>query len=317
MKKPSVKIIVLIMISLIVIILAALNRSQVEPDATKAELQDNVYASDANLDTYTESNIAALDTDGDGLPDWQEILTNTDPRNSDTDGDGTSDSRELEFGRDPTIAGPDDQREKTSLNSENPTDPDTESTISEEVSKNLFANAVFLSNNDSLTEDNVNTLVDNLIGSVQNTFTYKEYLPSNLKIAPYTNKDSIRFYASVFANLQLGLLDELSTTQEMKALGDIYIKHASDLYALDTPAEVSSIVIQIINNFSKVSSVFYALDKQSEDPLKLPLAVKAYQETSIEQPILIQKIAEFLDKNDIINSLDESTSNYWDLALTQ
>jgi hypothetical protein len=49
------------------------------------------------------------DTDGDGLPDWEESLWGTDLNNRDTDGDGTSDAQEIPLGRDPLIPGPNDR----------------------------------------------------------------------------------------------------------------------------------------------------------------------------------------------------------------
>lgn len=49
-----------------------------------------------------------LDTDGDGLKDWEEVLFRTDPNNPDTDGDGTPDGREVTENRDPLKAGPND-----------------------------------------------------------------------------------------------------------------------------------------------------------------------------------------------------------------
>lgn len=49
-----------------------------------------------------------LDSDSDGLKDWEETLSKTDPKNPDTDGDGTPDGEEIKESRDPTKAGPGD-----------------------------------------------------------------------------------------------------------------------------------------------------------------------------------------------------------------
>ncbi|MHC1567834.1 MAG: carboxypeptidase-like regulatory domain-containing protein [Candidatus Syntropharchaeia archaeon] len=43
----------------------------------------------------------AIDSDGDGIPDWKEILGSTDPNNPDTDGDGLSDFDEKILGTNP------------------------------------------------------------------------------------------------------------------------------------------------------------------------------------------------------------------------
>src|SRR5690606_29956249 len=52
-----------------------------------------------------------LDTDGDGLRDWEESLWGTDLNEPDTDRDGMGDGEEVESGRDPLIPGPNDQAE--------------------------------------------------------------------------------------------------------------------------------------------------------------------------------------------------------------
>jgi hypothetical protein len=50
---------------------------------------------------YVFSFDSAVDSDGDGLPDWQEKAGGTDPYDRDTDGDGLSDKWEIEHGYDP------------------------------------------------------------------------------------------------------------------------------------------------------------------------------------------------------------------------
>jgi hypothetical protein len=59
-----------------------------------------------------------LDSDSDGLKDWEENLYRTDPHKPDTDGDETPDGEEIKLGRDPTKKGPNDKlaiQEKVAL----------------------------------------------------------------------------------------------------------------------------------------------------------------------------------------------------------
>lgn len=60
------------------------------------------------LGTGNPQQADQVDTDGDGLKDWEEDLWQTDRNKTDTDADGTSDGAEIEARRDPTKAGPDD-----------------------------------------------------------------------------------------------------------------------------------------------------------------------------------------------------------------
>lgn len=198
----------------------------------------------------------------------------------------------------------------------------TDTTISEAVSQNLYTNTFNMSENDTATPDNVNALVDNLVNGVQNTFVYKEYNKDSLPIIKEQNKDSVRLYASRLATLQMNLLTNISESQDAidkdnTVLSDIYAKQAADIFAISTPKELVDTEIQIINNFSKVAAAFTVLSKQKEDPLKLPLAVKAYQEAATEQDGLFKSIGEYLNKNDIINSLDGDAQKYWAFSITQ
>ncbi|MES2223998.1 MAG: hypothetical protein V4469_03665 [Patescibacteria group bacterium] len=318
-KKPSKKIIVLIVCALVIISLAVYSKIHtnsktitVQSSTEQEQYTDIQYSNE----TDAEKNISALDTDGDGLPDWQEIITNTDPHNTDTDGDGTPDGKELDLGRDPTIAGPNDKLDNSKL-SKTSDESTTTPTISEQISKNLFANAVYLSNNDSMTSDNVDTLVGNLVNGVQNNFTFKEYLANNLPITVHATTDDIRFFASVFATLQMQLLNNLSTNSDPEALAKIYGDHAQSLYETKTPSDIADTELQVINNFSEVSSAFDAFSKQEQDPFKLPLAVKAYQDAGSTQSDLVIKIGEYLNKNGIIDLLDDNARNYWTLVITQ
>jgi hypothetical protein len=73
--------------------------SYTSPDATlQAEAVQNLIAGQSDVDT-----------DHDGLKDWEEALWKTDPNKADTDGDGTPDGEEVKEGRDPAKKGPNDK----------------------------------------------------------------------------------------------------------------------------------------------------------------------------------------------------------------
>jgi len=63
---------------------------------------------------YVFSFDSAVDSDGDGLSDWQEAKLGTDPYDPDTDGDGLSDGWEVANGGDPLDPDDADQEAKTS-----------------------------------------------------------------------------------------------------------------------------------------------------------------------------------------------------------
>ena len=70
----------------------------------RGELGDALYVASS-----TAQKTVTLDSDRDGLKDWEELLWKTDKTNADTDGDGTSDGEELALGRDPRKKGSGDK----------------------------------------------------------------------------------------------------------------------------------------------------------------------------------------------------------------
>lgn len=58
-----------------------------------------------NVNTGANSNVAALDTDGDGLSDAEEETYGTSLTNPDTDGDGYADGAEVQNGYNPAGSG--------------------------------------------------------------------------------------------------------------------------------------------------------------------------------------------------------------------
>ena len=84
------------------------------------------------------------DTDGDGLPDWQETLLGTDPTKADTDGDGVSDKDEVAIGANPTAWGT-----ATGTKDRDPNAPSTTETLA----RDLYADYTKLTEKGTFTAD--------------------------------------------------------------------------------------------------------------------------------------------------------------------
>ena len=84
---------------MLILIAVALNYSR---SVTTNSKNNNLVAVASS--TLFSSYLNNVDSDNDGLLDWQEALYGTDPRNKDTDGDGTPDGEEIKENRDPLKA---------------------------------------------------------------------------------------------------------------------------------------------------------------------------------------------------------------------
>lgn len=83
-----------------------------------------------------------IDTDGDGLKDWEEDLWKTDPKVSDTDLDKTTDFEEIRQGRDPLVRGPKDLLSTTTVATKINQTLDSDLTETSKLSRELFAKYV-------------------------------------------------------------------------------------------------------------------------------------------------------------------------------
>lgn len=312
LEKPSKRILIFIAFAVVVITLLLVNKFyKSKPAALLVEPYQNT-------EVKSETNeIALIDTDEDGLPDWQETITGTNINNKDTDSDGTSDGAELKLGRNPTVRSPGDE-DASFLSTAAAKTANEPTTVSDTVSRNLFANAVYLSNNGEVTEESKEQLVNNLISGIQKSFTFKQYTEGGLNVISLENQENVRFYASSFATLQVGMILQmqqqvLKIENDVSILGEIYAKQASDLYALQVPVSVKDIHLQIVNNYSKGAAVFDAIAAEKQDPIKLPFAIKTYQEIIFEQPTLIRRIAQYIRESGIIFTSNE-VGGYWNAA---
>jgi len=297
-------------------------------DRNKSELQANAQNSINVSGNPVSIGADHVDTDKDGLKDWEELLWGTDSKNPDSDGDRTPDGEEIKLKRDPTKKGPDDylsdysisnEAEVRGKNSGENSKEDQNFTASDVFSQQLFSKYLTLKNAGTDSDpDSAGALVESLKDQAFSTFSYRQYNKNGIIVFDAsTNKDSLRVYASSLALLQLDFLKKVQgVTSSFKADGDlvsvgqVYADFAQTLYELKVPAQLGSEHLQIINGVSVSSSFFYAQAKYKEDPVPALSAIKAYQLAGKDQLDGYSKIAEYLKNNDII-FINGVEANFW------
>ncbi len=166
---PSSKFLVSLALAIMIILVAlALNYSK--SNRTNSDTE-NLIAGTSTIAIIASLN--NIDTDKDAIPDWQEVLYGTDPKNSDTDKDGTTDGEEIKANRDPLKANtasnkePNDKIDPQLIASEQKISSDYENLNPiEKMARNLISNIVAATpasgQIDSITTDTLiqNTLQD-------------------------------------------------------------------------------------------------------------------------------------------------------------
>lgn len=228
------------------------------------------------------------DSDGDGLPDWQEALYGTDMNNPDSDGDGTNDGDEIRVGRNPAKAGPNDKLVQF--------DPSTFTGSSTDLTlKNAFYAQFLKQSGDTIREATIRELIKR--------FDAKEFTPQytlvNLKVTSHTDPESLRAYGDAFGKLitvyttknyrnETEILKDSMNNKNRSALAELqfpaigYRNFTNDLLALPVPIGAAAAHLKIVNGYDLMSRSLLALTHLFEDPVRGQGAYQTYLKQTYE-----------------------------------
>lgn len=202
-----------------------------------------------------------------------------------------------------------------SLNRYNQSTSSDSESITSQVGKELFVTTAYLSQSGSLTDEMKARLNQTIAGKVANSFTYKKYDMSKLKVIRNPSKDEIKFYGNMFGGLQISTLASMKKYQkdienDLSVLARIYEIQAESLSLIKVPETVREAHLAVINNYSLTAAAIKILADENKDPVLVPFAWRAYESTSGSQTVSLQNIANFLKSSGIIYSLDQP-GGYW------
>lgn len=283
MKLPSSRIIALLIISASIIVSVFLIRTKEEPTPRILAEADKI-----KITGIARESFETLDTDGDGLLDWEEAFWKTDPRNPDTDGDGTNDGDEVREGRNPLVAGPGDTleaypHERINISSFNNSIPASLSET-DKVARELLSDYLSAKKNgreiDALTQEQ---LIDQILWeskSVQQQA--KVFTQEDIALRGDTLND-IRAYGGEVRNIiRTNLRDlenelvifDMSISQENELLiRDLnknvaaYADSISKIQNIKTPPSAVHIQLLILNAFSTLHDAVQKMSSTHSDPI--------------------------------------------------
>jgi hypothetical protein len=284
------------------------------PSWFKNSNSDNDSLKSLSLEATSISNIdSELDTDKDGLKDWQELLWGSDKNNADTDKDGTNDAKEIEAGRDPSIAGPDDNLEKTrgisassvtSFSESVSVDPNN---ISQVVSRDLFAKFMSLQTSGNLNSDTQAMVVSDVISSIDPGSIPPRYSLVDVRVVD-TNEASLKSYGNKVAeeifNLQKSVTPQTTNTQGLSS----YLSTIETLKNIQVPNTLGLTHLQLLNNFNASYQMLILLAEYEKDPVRGIIALKSLQTNNQNALDLFKTIASEIKNNDII--FDKAEAGY-------
>ncbi len=271
-----------------------------------------------------------LDSDNDGLPDWQEILWKTDPRNPDTDGDKTPDGEEIKQNRNPLVKGPDDGILETMLNGDNKEKnpdfqiPDTfTDTIGQQFLTQLLINK--RASGGKITTEQADDIANSMLSTMDQYAKPGEdaYKTANLRTVPAT-AENLKLYGNSFGSIIqkyfkllprdapqiLGdalLTDEQDSSklEGLAALSSAYENTAEEAVKIEVPETFANDHLAVVNNFHQISKEINMMQKAFTDPALTLIAVKQYRLDSKTAHESLKNISIYFSDNNIAFSKEE------------
>ncbi len=242
------------------------------------------------LTMATSTDITARDTDGDGLPDWEENIYGSDPFVADTDGDGTPDGQEIREGRDPTK--PNTAQPGQPPNDMLPIIQDphfaTSSTDILGLKKEFFAK--FL----AVQGENIRatTYRDLIKGFNVKKFVARNQL-ADLNISSNNDIESLRTYGNAFGKFITKYTEHTHRTEEeilaegMKATDDVILRELElpaisyrnfslDLKGLQAPSGLAQSHLLIVNGYEGMSRGLTGMEEMHASPVDGAAGYQAY-----------------------------------------
>jgi len=302
LKKNVVAVAVIIGILLIGAALVFNTFKNSDENTTTGTLQVN-----RNLEKIVTQTVS-VDSDGDGLKDWEEVLFETDPRNPDTDGDGTDDKDEIDQNRNPLVAGPDDYIEDGVESSTNNEDR----TVTEDLAIELFSGYMKLKSGGGLETASSEELITAVINETVKIPIVKTYSTEDIIVVEKPKKEVISRYDIQLTDIlkpdptaesDVVVLKRILETKDSTELVIFdtsmkrYRKIVAEMLLLNVPESVSTEHVNAINALIKITENVKNMKSVFTDPLGALIGVKEYD---INERIFVEnllKIGEYLNLN--------------------
>lgn len=247
---------------------------------------------EASTESALLAQVAARDSDNDGLPDWEESLYGTDPHNPDTRGLGMTDGEAVNRGLVvPRAVVPDPANSTSATSTESA--PTTLTDIFLRNFTTLYLSAKEQASGATLTSAQTSQLADQAVNNLLDNLT--------LATSPRTAADltvsgsgpnALRGYAAAaevvfLAHKSTATTSEMryfrsavdgnsGATTQLSAIAASYRDDAAGLLVLPVPQELQGADLALINALRHLSDIIDDLARVTDDPLASMLALRLY-----------------------------------------
>lgn len=282
---------------------------------------DNSVFFEKEINKNTAKTLAKtleMDTDKDGLKDWEESLWKTDPNNPDTDGDGTTDGEEVKTNRNPLIKGLGDknsEQQKTTPSSNTKyEEPDT---ITGAMTEELFSRYFKLKTKGKLTDETKKELISSVADNIDIKNNYRTYTIDDLTVID-NSINSFKKYGNVFADILLEYIKNINPennevvimtkaikTENVNLFKKLspaitnYKELAKKLLNIKVPKDAAGIHLNIVNNYESIASALEDVKKYPDDPILGFIGISKYTQYINQLNISANDLSEMFIKNKV------------------
>lgn len=215
-------------------------------------------ALDKKMASALPEKIAQIDTDQDGLADWEEVLWQTDKNNPDTDGDGTSDGEEITASRDPKKAGPDD----TITNPADRVNALTRNAIADKDTPLISDPSVQTSSVDLYRLDNVKIASDETKATITK---YRDEFRQALRT--YMEKMALNSADEVELLVNFVEKNDVKSLSELNASKNNHQELLNTLIRMEVPKSAAIIHLAILNSLKQAMMIISQMTQVTTEPL--------------------------------------------------
>ena len=249
-----------------------------------------VLPSVATSSMAASASLAVIDTDKDGLKDWEEALWGTDPKKVDSDNDGTEDGEEVVAQRNPAKAGPNDG--VTLPFSDETVDAET-LTLTDEVSRKVFAEywQARVSGGDVFDINSSGSVIMNALSEVK-TPKARTYTEGDITVLADSSEPALRTYAeavgkaikenSIQNENELSILERALSKKDESELAKLdptiasYRAIIDAVLAVPTPKETLTLHLSILNALSTTLTTIETFRNALTDPVAALIGINQY-----------------------------------------
>jgi len=260
-----------------------------------------------------------LDSDKDGLPDWEEALWKTDPQKPDTDKDGTSDNDEVKANRDPLKANtaskgsePNDKIDaKIIADNKKYMDDFNNLSVTDKMGRMLLSQYLASKKmGQSISNAEIANVLDNALSTIPKPI-FKQYSMTDLQTFEATTAEEVKDYGDktvavlssqkptgVDFNTIINSLAEEDTpaqiTEKLKGLQplvDANHQIAIGLLKIKTPTNIASLHLSLANAFELISDNLAQIIASANDPIQMLSLINIYPDSAKNLKDVISKFS--------------------------